>query len=143
MTTPTEEDKEKLKQYFKDKRNFVIGQIALFKDRCEHAKYGSLTPFKTYSAFGWMMFDQLNDLFELLQNIYENLLEMDKDITSKAEKLEKAIQEVSSRTGEELDNVKTTLKEPMWTRIDQFLQTMKEQAEKRKKEDDPSRQMIS
>lgn len=143
MTTPTEEDKEKMKQYFMGKHNFIIEQKTIFKDRYENAKDGSIIPFKTYSAFAWVMYDELGDLFELLQNVYENLLEMEKEITSKAEKLEKVIQELTSRTGVELDDLKTKLKEPMWTRIDQFLQTMKEEAEKRKKEDDPSRQMIS
>lgn len=142
MTTPTAEDKEKMKQYFMDKRKFMIEEKALFKDRWENAKSGNYPTFKAYSAFGWVMFDELGDLFELLENIYENLVEMDKDITSKAERLEKVIQELSSQTGAELDNLKTTLKEPMWNRIDQFLQTMKEEAEKRKKKDDPSRQMI-
>jgi peptidoglycan hydrolase CwlO-like protein len=138
VTTPTKEEKEKMMHYFKGKHKFIIEQKALFKDRFMSAKPSGFTSFKTYSAFAYLVYDELADMFEMLQNIYENLAELDKDITAKTERLEKIINDVSSladitEVKAELDELKGTMKEPMWTRIDQFLQAMKENEQKRKK----------
>ena len=144
MTSSTEEDKERMKQYFTEKQKSIAEKIVLFKDRYRNAKSDTLTPFKTYTAFGWLAYEELGELFKLLHNVYENLVELDKDITEKTERLDKLIQEVSSRTGTELESLKATLKEPMWTRIDQFLQAMEvKEKEEKKKAGEASRQMIS
>jgi hypothetical protein len=139
----TEEDMQKMKQYFADKLTNLIEQRAIFREKFQQTNQNALTPFKSYSAFAFVVSDELADIFELLKNIYESLIEIDKDVSNRTQKLEQIVQDVSNQVGgmtnvkAELDDLKRTIKEPMFARLDQFIQTMKENAEKRRNAGDP------
>jgi hypothetical protein len=143
----TEEQKvahAKMKQYFKDKQAFFIEERAIFKQNFEQARTKTFTPYRQYSAFGFIVFDELADILNGLESVFEGLIEMDKDIADKTQRLERIIQDVGNQVGADMTNVKaelsdlkSTIKEPMVARVYEFIQVMKENAEKRKSAGDP------
>lgn len=137
MTTSNKKQKE-LNDYFKGKIDFGLKERDILSERFKKANEGSMTPYKTYAALGCLTFDEFRTIYHFLQNIYENIVDLDNDITTKTQKLETLIQEINEKSGAniakvntDIDDLRKTIKEPMYQRIDQFIQTVKEVQDKR------------
>jgi len=112
MTTPTDEEMKKMeRKYFKDKLQSFAEYRTVFKHKYEGTKEErprSLTTFRTYTAFAYVMTNELCNVYELFQNTYEALIELDNDIRDRTAKLDTIIQEIRNQ-GVDLSKVKTEM----------------------------------
>lgn len=140
MTSPTEEEKKRFKDYFEGKISFNKKESEAMMEKFKTFTSDKLVDAKTFSALASVTFTEMYELFYMLKGTYEGLIELDNDITTKTNRLEKLLQEIGGQSGanmakivEEIDGLKKTLKEPMYQRLDQFITNLKEEARKREK----------
>ena len=140
---------QELKQHFMERISDAGSQCHNFHMRSDEATKDQITPARSYFAFAFTVYNQFFDLFVLMDNAYDYLLELENRIEVKSAQLQSIILKMAESSNVDIKNLKTDLldvknkmQNPMLARIDQFLMEFKKADEKRKKDAETKRKEL-
>jgi hypothetical protein len=130
-----------LKQHLMEKISVAASESNNYNTKFYEVTEDTMTPASSHLAFASMVCSEFYDVWVLMDNAYDYLLELERRIDIKSAQLQKIILQLAERSNvsirtltTELSDVRSKVENPMLSRIGTFLTEFKEAEAKKKKE---------